>query len=143
VGRPFKLVFALGLLAALGCSTARAARDRAEGRRVLVEVGMTGRDVQGRIGNPAKVYPVPATPGVEAQTVQVWEYTLKPPPGWEDAAEFVVASGAVAVVFVASKGNSLNGVGGFAPSNRGTCTFWIGFGPDGKVRGVTPLEVAR
>ena len=133
---------ALGLapLLLLGCSSTR---TKAEGRRVLVEVGMSGRDVQGRIGVPAKVYPVPATPGVAEQTVTVWEYTMKPPPGWEDAAEFVVASGALVVVAVASKGNNLNGVGGFGPSNRGTCTFWVGFGPDGKVRGVTPLAVAR
>jgi hypothetical protein len=142
VGSSSRIIIAL-VLFSLGACTATHTRNKAEGRRVLVEPGMTGHDVQGRIGNPNKVFPVQPVPGVTEQTVMVWEYTMKPPAGWEDAAEFVVASGALVVVAVASKGNNLNGVGGFGSSNRGTCTFWIGFGPDGKVRGVSPLEVAR
>ena len=128
MGSLSRILPALFLLALFGCAATKT-KTKAEGRRVLVEVGMTGRDVVGRIGGPNKVFPIPPTPGTDDQTVTVWEYTMKPPAGFEDAAELVVASGALVVVAVASKGNNLNGLGGF--------------GPDGKVRGVTPLAVAR
>jgi len=130
----------LGLLLLLGCSSTRA---KAEGRRVLVEVGMTGREVVDRIGRPSKVFPVARTPEVSDQTIEVWEYTLKTPPDLGDAAEFAVAAGALVVFAVATKGNDTHGIGGLGLKSKGRCTFWVGYGSDGRVRGVTDVGLIR
>jgi len=104
---------------------------------------MTGRDVVDRIGRPTRVFPVVRTPQVTDQTIEVWAYILKAPPDLGDAAEFAIAAGALVVFAVATKGNDTHGIGGFGQTNKGRCTFWVGFGPDGRVRGVTDLDVVR
>ena len=110
--------------------------------RTLIEVGMTGREVVGRIGRPSKIVPVAAAPGVTDQTVEVWSFTMVPPPDLGDAACFALSAGALVVVAAASHGKTAGGVS-FGKSGRGRCTFWIGFGADGRVRGVTDLEEVR
>jgi len=110
---------------------------------VLVEVGMTAREVVNRIGRPDRINSVAAVPGVQDQTVVVWVYTINPPPDLGDTAEFALGAGAL-VAFTAATGRGdplqpiLNG-----PRGKGRCTFWVGFGSDGRVRGVTNLEQAR
>ena len=118
-------------------------RDQLEERRVLIDVGMTAREVVSRIGRPDRVSPIAAASGVQDQTVEVWAYTIKPPPDLCDAAEFVLLSGALVVLTAATRTGDpvqeiLKG-----PRGKGRCTFWVGFGADGKVRGVTNLEQAR
>jgi len=118
-------------------------RDQLEERRVLIDVGMTAREVVSRIGRPDRVSPIAAASGVQDQTVEVWAYTIKPPPDLGDAAEFVLLSGALVVLTAATRTGDpvqeiLKG-----PRGKGRCTFWVGFGADGKVRGVTNLEQAR
>lgn len=127
-------------LTAVSCGTTR---EELEDRRVLVDVGMTAREVVDRIGRPTRITPVAAAPEVKDQTVFVWAYSIKPPPDLGDAAEFVLLSGTL-VVLTAATGRGdpiqpiLNG-----PRGKGRCTFWVGFGADGRVRGVTNLEQAR
>jgi len=104
---------------------------------------MTSREVVNRIGRPNRVTPVAAAEGVKDQTVEVWVYTIKPPPDLGDAAEFALGAGALVVLSAATgRGDPiqpiLNG-----PRGKGRCTFWVGFGSDGRVRGVTNLEQAR
>ena len=128
------------LLVLSGCGPTR---DQLEDRRVLVDVGMTARDVVAKIGRPTRVTPIVPAAGVQDQTVEVWTYTIKPPPDLGDAAEFVLLSGTLVVLSAATgRGDPiqpiLNG-----PRGKGRCTFWVGFGADGKVRGVTNLEQAR
>ena len=134
------IALCLSMLISMGCASTR---ERAEERRVLVDVGMTGRDVQQRIGRPSKVFTVDPVPGATDQTVEVWAYTMKIPPDLGDAVEFAVTAGALVVLCVATnKGDStlLNGVW---IRGKGRCTFWVGFGADGRVRGVTNLQEAR
>ena len=130
---------ALLALALGGCASTR---EEAEARRVLVDVGMTGRQVVDRIGRPTKIFAVEPTPGQSEQTVEVWAYSMKPPPDLGDAAEFALSAGALIALSVAAghdpPASILNG-----PRGKGRCTFWVGFGRDGRVRGVTNLEVAR
>ena len=120
-------------------------RDEHEERRTLVDVGMTARQVVEKIGRPTRVTPIVAAAGVEDQTVEVWAYSIKPPPDLGDAAEFVLLSGALVVLTAATRGNSNDPVQEIlkGPRGKGRCTFWVGFGADGKVRGVTNLEQAR
>ena len=127
----------LSLLLLAGCGTSRA---KAEEKRVLVEVGMSARDVVGRIGRPAKVFPVARETDQADQTVEVWAYNMKVPPDLGDAAEVVVNAGALVALVVLSKGNDVNQIGNVGPRNKGYFTFWVGFGFDGKVRGVSTLE---
>lgn len=117
-------------------------RDQAEGMRTLIDVGITGREVVARIGRPSKVVPVAVAPGVTDQTVEVWSYTMTPPPDLGDAACFVISAGALVALSAANHGRNVGGVS-FGKSGRGRCTFWIGFGADGRVRGVTDLEEVR
>jgi len=128
------------LLVLSGCGPTR---DELEDRRVLVDVGMTAREVVAKIGRPTRVTPIAPAPGVPDQTLEVWAYSIKPPPDLGDAAEFVLLSGTLVVLSAATgRGDPiqpiLNG-----PRGKGRCTFWVGFGADGKVRGVTNLEQAR
>jgi hypothetical protein len=132
-------VFAV-LLALASCGPTK---DELEERRVLVDVGMTGREVVAKIGRPNRITAVAAAPGVQDQTVEVWIYTIKPPPDLGDAAEFALGAGALVALSAATgRGDPiqpiLNG-----PRGKGRCTFWVGFGADGKVRGVTNLEQAK
>jgi hypothetical protein len=127
---------ALVLLLLAACGTTR---SRAEGRRVLVEPGMAGRDVVGRIGRPTKVFPVYRTSDIADQTVEVWAYSKTPAITFGESVDLVVAAGALVAIAVGSKGNDVNGIGGLG-SNRGHLTFWIGFGADGRVRGVSTME---
>ena len=130
----------LTLLLSAGCGSTR---QQAEERRVLVDVGMTGREVVQRIGRPSKVFPLDAAPGVADQTVEVWAYTMKPPPDLGDAAEFALTAGALVIFCVATEGRDTTGLGSLRIRGKGRCTFWVGFGSDGKVRGVTNLEETR
>lgn len=104
---------------------------------------MTGREVINRIGQPAKAFPVAPAGQSPDQTVEVWAYSLKVPPDFGDAAEFVVDAGAIAILIVASRGNDLADIGKLGPRSKGFCTFWVGFGADGKVRGVTTVEMTK
>ena len=110
---------------------------------MLVEVGMTGREVVNRIGQPVKVFPVIQVRDSTDQTFQVWAYSIKVPPDFGDAAEFVLDAGALAVLIVASKGNDITDVAKLGPRSKGYCTFWVGFGADGKVRGVSTVESTK
>jgi hypothetical protein len=135
-----RLAFALlGLL----LSSCGPTRDQLEDRRVLVDVGMTARQVVDKIGRPTRVTPIAAAAGIQEQTVEVWAYSIKPPPDLGDAAEFVLLSGTLVALSAATGTGDpikpiLNG-----PRGKGRCTFWVGFGADGRVRGVTNLEQAR
>jgi hypothetical protein len=131
-------VLGLLFLVSAGCGTTR---EQAEERRVLVEVGMTGREVVGRIGRPSKVFPLDPAPGVADQTVEVWAYTMKPPPDLDSMAEFTLSAGALVILCVASNGRDTSGFGSLRIRGK-PCSFWVGFGPDGKVRGVTNLQAA-
>ena len=127
----------------LALSSCGPTRDELEERRVLVDVGMTAREVVAKIGRPTRVTPITPAAGVQDQTVEVWAYSIKPPPDLGDAAEFVLLSGTlVALTAATGRGDPiqpiLNG-----PRGKGRCTFWVGFGADGKVRGVTNLEQAK
>src|SRR5581483_4298642 len=133
---------AIGFLILLlsGCSSTR---ERAEERRVLVEVGMTGREVQQRIGRPSKVFSVEPAPGIADQTVEVWAYTMKIPPDLGDAVTVGLNAGALVILCVATKGNDSTLLNAIKIPNKGRCAFWVGFGADGRVRGVTNLEEVR
>jgi hypothetical protein len=134
-----RFAFAL-LLALAGCGPHR---DQLEDRRVLIDVGMTAREVVAKIGRPTRVTPIAPAEGVQDQTIEVWAYSIKPPPDLGDAAEFVLLSGALVVLSAATRtGDPIKPILD-GPRGKGRCTFWVGFGADGKVRGVTKLEQAR
>ena len=138
--RRFAVALILLLLIPAGCGSSR---EHLEERRVLIDVGMTARDVVARIGRPSRISPVAAAPGVQDQTVEVWAYTIKPPPDLGDAAEFVLLSGALVVLSAATRSGDPTQEILKGPRGKGRCTFWVGFGADGRVRGVTNLEQAR
>ena len=137
--RGWAAVLGLALLLPSGCCYST--REQAEERRVLVDVGMTGQEVVRRIGRPSRVFPVAPEPGVADQTIEVWAYTMTPPPDLGDAAEFTLTAGALVALCVVTKGRDTAVLN--LGRRKGRCTFWVGFGADGKVRGVTNLEVAR
>jgi hypothetical protein len=122
------------LLSACGPS-----RQQAEDRRVLVEVGMSGQDVVRSIGRPTRIFPLEPAAGVADQTVEVWAYTIKPPPDLGDVTDFALTTGALVVLCVASQGRD-PGFGSLRIRGKSRVTFWVGFGSDGKVRGVTNLQ---
>jgi hypothetical protein len=133
-------VLGLTFLLFAGCGPTR---QEAEARRVLVDVGMTGQDVVRTLGRPSRVFPLEPAAGVADQTVEVWAYTIKPPPDLGDVADFALTAGALVVFCVASEGRSTGGVGSLRIRGKARCSFWVGFGPDGRVRGVTNLEETR
>ena len=101
---------------------------------------MTGQDVVRSIGRPTKVFPLEPAAGVADQTVEVWAYTIKPPPDLGDVTEFALNTGALVVFCVATQGRSSGGFGSLTIHRKSRVTFWVGFGSDGKVRGVTNLQ---
>lgn len=135
--RSWVALLGLGLLLSTGCSSTR---TKAEERRVLIGVGMSGREVVDRIGRPSKAFPVTGADGAKDQTVEVWAYTMTPPPGVSEAVEFALEAGALVVLTAANKGNGPNSLPGIKTRGKGRCTFWVGFGADGRVRGVTDLQ---
>ena len=136
MGQGWGVVTGLPLLFFAACGPTR---EQAEARRVLVDVGMTGQDVVRSIGRPTKVFPLDPAPGVKDQTVEVWAYTIKPPPDLGDVTDFAVTTGALVVLCVASQGRD-PGFGSLRIRGKSRVTFWVGFGTDGKVRGVTNLQ---
>lgn len=110
---------------------------------MLVEVGMTGQEVVKRIGRPSKAFAVDPVPGVAEQTVEVWAYTMKVPPGIDDAVEVGLNTGALVLLCVATGGHDSTVLNGIKVPNKGSFAFWVGFGRDGRVRGVTNLELVR
>ncbi|HVE42385.1 MAG TPA: hypothetical protein VNM14_21050 [Planctomycetota bacterium] len=128
------------LLISSGCAHPRV---RQEEKRVLVDVGMTGREVSQRIGRPSKVFAVEPVPGAKDQTVEVWAYTMKIPPDLGDAAEFAIGAGALVVLSAATGRVDAPPFPEFLLRAKGRCSFWVGFGSDGRVRGVTNLEELR
>lgn len=136
---PRSACLALALVVSAACGTPR---EQAEERRVLVEVGMTGRDVVERIGRPTKAFAVAPASGTTDQTVEVWAYTYKAPADLGNAVEFAVTAGALVLFCVATEGRDTTGLGSVR-IRRSRCSFWVGFGADGRVRGVTNLEEAR
>jgi hypothetical protein len=127
---------ALLVLTLAACGTTR---QQAEERRVLVDVGMTGKEVVNRLGRPSKVFHLEPAPNVTDQTVEVWAYTIKPPPDLGDVVDFGLTAGALVVFCVASNGRDTTGIGSLRIRGKARCSFWVGFGSDGKVRGVTNL----
>ena len=130
-------VLGLTFLLFSGCGTTR---QEAEERRVLVDVGMTGQDVVRKLGRPTRVFPLEPAAGVADQTVEVWAYTIKPPPDLGDVADFALNAGALVVFCVASQGRDTTGIGSLRIRGKARCSFWVGFGSDGRVRGVTNLQ---
>ena len=110
-------------------------RPYAEDRRALVEVGMPADEVRARIGAPERVIKVATSSAAADQTTEVWECEIEAPPTPGHFAALVLAAGALVLVVAAGGGGSVGGGPAF-PRYR----FWVGFGPDGRVRGVTNLE---
>jgi hypothetical protein len=131
---------ALILLFSSGCAHPRV---RQEEKRVLVDLGMSGQEVARRIGRPSKVFAVEPAPGIPDQTVEVWAYTMKIPPDMGDAAEFALGAGALVVLGAATGRGVAPPFPEFLTRAKGRCSFWVGFGADGRVRGVTNLEEVR
>jgi hypothetical protein len=140
VNRAPAIALGLALCFGLGCAHPRV---RQEEKRVLVDVGMSGRDVAQRIGRPSKVFAVEPVAGAADQTVEVWAYTMKIPPDMGDAAEFALGAGALVVLGAATGRVSAPPFPEFLIRAKGRCSFWVGFGSDGRVRGVTNLEEVR
>ena len=137
------LAVAFLLLAPPGCVSQR---RYAEERRTLIDVGMAGDEVRARIGRPWKVLPVATADGVADQTVEVWVYALTPPPGAAEIVGLVLVAGALIVAAGAGSGSGdfLKGwSSGGGDSRSAKWRFWVGFGPDGRVRGVTNLEKSK
>jgi hypothetical protein len=111
-------------------------RDVVEAQRILVDVGMTSDEVVRRLGAPERKIRVPSTSTAAEQTTEVWDYTLEGPPTPGDFIGLVLAAGALVLVVAAGGG----GGGGIHGGNFPTYRFYVGFGPDGRVRGVTRLE---
>lgn len=111
----------------------------AEDRRVLVEPGMTGEEVRAKIGPPGRILRLDPAPNIEQQTVEVWTYAYAPGPSAGEVA-LSIAGSALVVVAIAAGGNcGVTGGGPRGPLYR----FAVGFGRDGRVRGVTELEKLR
>jgi hypothetical protein len=125
-----RLGFALALLFA-ACSS----RPYAEERRALVEVRMTADVVRARIGNPGRVIRVATSSAAADQTTEVWECGIDAPPTAGELPALARAAGALVLVVAARGGGSMGGGSG-SPRYR----FWVGFGADRRVRGVTHLE---
>ena len=125
-----RLGFSLALLFA-ACSS----RQYAEDRRALVEVGMPADEVRARIGPPERVIRVATSSAAADQTTEVWECEIEAPPHAGHFVALVLSAGALVLV-AASRGGGTVGGGFDFPRYR----FWVGFGPDGRVRGVTNLE---
>lgn len=131
------VALAVALVLPSGCADHRV---WAEERRVLIESGMSAEDVRRRLGAPARVFPVAPVPGVAEQTTEVWSYAYEPAPDVRDIANLVLAAGALILIVGARGGGSVGGgIGGRGSSYR----FWVGFGADGRVRGVTNLEEVK
>lgn len=128
----------IGAVLTLAFGACSVSRDYAESRRTLVDVGMPADEVRSRLGGPARVIRVATASSAAEQTTEVWEYEIESPPGPGHFAALVLAAGALIAVAAVAKGGgggSISGGPSF-PAYR----FWIGFGPDGRVRGVTNLE---
>lgn len=123
-------------LAFAACSHAR---EYAESRRVLVEIGMSAEDVVQRIGPPEHKLRVATSSGAADQTTEVWTFEIDGPPSFGDFVEVVLVAGAIVLVAATrSTGGGGIGGGGF-PRHR----FRVGIGPDGRVRAVTDLEALK
>jgi len=130
---------AILLSACVGLSGCAGGAGKAEDRRVLVRPGMTSEEIRKAIGGPQRTHRVDAVPGVEDQTVEVWSYLYKSPPGAGEVALEVVAAALIVVVLAAG----LRGGGGGGGTSEPTWRFIVGFGADGRVRGVSSLEKVR
>ena len=119
-----------------GCSS----REYAESRRTLIQPGMSSAEVRECFGAPERVIRVATSSAAADQTTEVWECEIEAPPGpGHFVALVLTAAGALIAVAAAVKGGgggSFSGGGLDFPTYR----FWVGFGPDGRVRGVTRLE---
>ena len=100
---------------------------------------MTADEVRQSIGGPQSSQRLSPVAGVEDQTVEVWLYTYTPGPSAGEVALGVVAA-ALVVALVAAGGGAGGGGGG---GGSDTWRFVVGFGPDGRVRGVSGLEKVR
>jgi hypothetical protein len=124
---------ALLLAACVGCASGK---GTAEERRVLVKPGMTYEEVRGALGPPQRTLKLQPAPGIEDQTVEVWSYTYTPGPSAGEVALGIVGA-ALVDASIAAGGWGGGGGGGGGDS---TWRFVVGFGLDGRVRGVTNLE---
>jgi hypothetical protein len=122
-------------------------RDYAESRRVLVDVGMSGEEVRRAVGAPTRIVEVPSVPGVAEQTVRVWQYDVDRIPDASVILDLVLAAGALVLIGAMVAGGGGSGLGGVKVGGGGgggtRYRFWVGFGADGRVRGVTNLEKVR
>jgi len=135
---------AAALAAALAACSVN--RDYAESRRVLVDVGMSGDEVQRAVGAPTRKIPVPPTPGIQNQTVEVWQYEIDQIPDAGSVLELLLVAGALVLIVPAVHGGGAQSLGGVSAGGGGGGSryrFWVGIGADGRVRGVTNLEKRR
>ncbi len=142
------MILSLSMLLS-GCGTSM---ERIKEQQQLIKTGLTRDEVRGAIGSPDKTYAVEPEPGVKDQTVEVWSYTYKVAGGYDLAVIVIgIAVLALVVVVAAAAAGGKGGGGGFgglgggggggSDSNEGsTWRFCVGFGPDGKVRGISSLE---
>jgi hypothetical protein len=68
---------------------------------------------------------------------------MKIPPDMGDAAEFALGAGALVVLSAATGRAAAPPFPEFLLRAKGRVSFWVGFGSDGRVRGVTNLEEVR
>jgi hypothetical protein len=109
----------------------------------FVQVGATREDVLRDLGPPAKVHHLMPDPGGADQTVEVWSYTFTISRGPGVGAVIVCIVLVVLLIFLlaAAGGRSFGGSGPGGPGGGGEVwRFCIGFGTDGRVRGVSVLE---
>lgn len=122
------------------CATAEVRAREAWAR---LQVGMTREEVAGCIGGPDRTTRMPPQPGTVEQTVEVWGYEYSAPSAGEIMGAIAMLPVAAAFVMVAAKAGRIPDLpGGGAPGEPRfrAYRFWLGFGPDGRLRGVTSVE---
>lgn len=144
--RSIAILLAASLLLS-GCSMSM---EHIQEQQQLIKTGLTREEVVSAIGSPDKRYAVEPERGTADQTVEVWSYTYTVRSGYDLAvivAGVAVLALVVVVAVAAGKGGGggsfggLGGGGGGGNSNEGTkWRFCVGFGPDGRVRGISSLE---
>lgn len=133
--RGFGCLLMAGSVLTSACAGGRTAGEE---RRVLVQPGMTAEEVRKAIGGPERTHRLDVVSGVQDQTVEVWSYVYATPP---NAAEVTLEVVAAALVVVALAAGFRGGGGGGKSDPK--WRFVVGFGPDGRVRGVSNLEKVK
>ncbi len=135
--KPALLGLLAGSILVQGCTGTSFERIKAQ--HASVRRGSTKDDVRRGVGAPGKVYTI--HPAVSDETVEIWRYTLVTSKGTEAA---MVIVGVVLIVLLlvvlaaAGGGGNFGGMGGSSGNTQ--WRFFVGFGADGRVRGVSSLE---